>query len=74
MAQPFDTIIRAGRFICCTTGVDESGAVTVRDGRVVAAGADVNNIINFADFVLVSTYLGKHSFHWSEGNFNLDGT
>jgi dihydroorotase len=37
----FDILIRAGRVFCANSKLDEPGAVAIRDGRIVAAGGDV---------------------------------
>jgi hypothetical protein len=45
----------------------------VVNGTSLPGDADSNGLVNFADYVIVSTHFGQQTDSWSKGDFNGDG-
>ena len=62
---PFDLLIHAGRLMCADSKLDGPGAVAIRDGRIVAAGVDVEGsarrTLEFSTGVLLPGLIDLHA-------------
>ena len=61
----YDLVIRVGRVVCTRSGLDEPGAVAIRNGRIVAAGGDVEGsarqILAYPDGLLLPGLVDFHA-------------
>ncbi len=68
----FDLLIRAGRLFCADSKPDGPGAVAIRDGRIVAAGADVEGsarrTLEFPTGVLLPGLIDLHAHPAKSGS------
>lgn len=72
-----DLLIRAGRVVCPTAGLDFAGAVAVRGDRIVAAGPDVNfdcpQVLDFPDAICLPGLIDLHAHPARSGSiFGVD--
>jgi dihydroorotase len=61
----FDLVIRAGRVVCPATGLDGPGGVAIADGRIAAAGPDVDGpareVLRLPDAVVLPGLVDLHA-------------
>ena len=73
----FDLLLRAGRLVCPATRIDGPGVVAVRNGRIVAAGPEVQGTaersFDFRESTLLPGLIDLHAHPAREGSkFGVD--